>query len=137
MAIRRNTKTMMGAAIHVREREEGGVVEIPNNAGISYLFTEYHSDASSTTSSFSLTYPSPPSTTPSQFSLFTANEESVHSTYILVPTEAEKVPRKEREVREKKEGIPSIRRNTAPPAPDDGSISFMREWRMDGVMEGE
>ena len=94
--VRSNTNTTMGAAIHVREGESGGVVEIPNNSGISYRLTENGCDTSYTTISFTGMYSLPSSTTPSQFSLFTANDEEVHSTYILVPTDAEKVPRKER-----------------------------------------
>ena len=93
---------------------------------------------STTTTPFDSIKPSSPSsTTPSQFSPFAANEESVHSTYILHPTDAEKVPMKEREVREKEAGMPSIRRNTAPPASDVGDASFKREWmEEDGVGVG-
>ena len=92
-----NTNPIMGAAIQVREGEgDGGVVEIPNISAISYLSIEFIRDASHTTISFTGMYSLPSSTTPSQFSLFTANDEEVHSTYILVPTDAEKVPRKER-----------------------------------------
>ena len=37
------------------------------------------------------------------------------------------MPRKEREVREKEAGVPSIRRYTAPPPPDEGTLAFIRE----------
>ena len=44
------------------------------------------------------------------------------------------MPRKEREVREKEAGVPSIRRYTAPPPPDEGALVFTREWKFEWVV---